>query len=52
MHNSKNELLITGAAGFIGSHVAEKIAISGRNLLLVDNFDSFLYEKKIKECKV
>jgi UDP-glucuronate 4-epimerase len=45
-HVNKN-ILITGAAGFIGSHVAEKLLTHGYNVLGIDNFDSF-YSKEIK----
>ncbi|MCX6180965.1 MAG: GDP-mannose 4,6-dehydratase [Bacteroidetes bacterium] len=40
--------LITGCAGFIGSHLAEKLLEQGNNVLGIDNFDPF-YDKKIKE---
>jgi nucleoside-diphosphate-sugar epimerase len=40
-------ILITGVAGFIGSHVAEKLLAQGHNVVGIDNFDSF-YAKEIK----
>jgi UDP-glucuronate 4-epimerase len=45
-HVNKN-ILITGAAGFIGSHVAEKLLSRGYNVLGIDNFDNF-YAKEVK----
>jgi len=31
------KVLITGAAGFIGSHMAERMALSGSDVIGVDN---------------
>ena len=41
-------ILITGVAGFIGSHTAEKFLSQGHEVLGIDNFDSF-YPREIKE---
>ncbi len=40
--------LITGAAGFIGSHVAERLLARGDRVIGLDNFDPF-YSRGIKE---
>jgi len=40
--------LITGAAGFIGSHVSEALLGSGWRVIGVDNFDAF-YDPAIKQ---
>ncbi|MCC6413974.1 MAG: GDP-mannose 4,6-dehydratase [Saprospiraceae bacterium] len=40
-------VLITGAAGFIGSHLAEKLLRDGHRVLGIDNFDPF-YDTDIK----
>jgi len=40
--------LITGAAGFIGSHVAERLVSLGLEVVGVDNFDPF-YPEEIKK---
>ncbi len=39
--------LITGASGFIGSHLAQHLLRNGHSVINVDNFDSF-YDYKIK----
>lgn len=44
----KQTMLITGAAGFIGSHLAERLLNEGRRVVGVDNFDPF-YPRKLKE---
>ena len=41
-------ILVTGVAGFIGSHLCEKLLEGGHNLVGFDNFDSF-YERSVKE---
>ena len=35
--------LITGVAGFIGSHVAQELLVKGNNVLGIDNFNPVLY---------
>jgi len=40
-------ILITGIAGFIGSHLGEKLISTGHNIIGIDNFDPF-YAKKSK----
>jgi UDP-glucuronate 4-epimerase len=43
--NSK--LFVTGGAGFIGSHLCERLLKDGADIICLDNYDSF-YDKKIK----
>ncbi len=44
----KQGILVTGAAGFIGSHVSEALIGRGHELTGVDNFDPF-YARDVKE---
>ena len=39
--------LVTGGAGFIGSHVAEELLIRGERVIVVDNFNDY-YDPAIK----
>lgn len=41
-------VLVTGAAGFIGSHVSEALVAAGRAVVGYDNFDPF-YDRALKE---
>lgn len=41
------QILLTGAAGFIGSHLSEKLLQLGHTITAVDNFDNF-YSREIK----
>lgn len=49
-------VLVTGAAGFIGSHVAEALLHSGRDVIGVDNFDPFyaraLKARNVRDCRL
>jgi UDP-glucuronate 4-epimerase len=45
------KILLTGAAGFIGSHVAECLLSHGHEVTGIDNFDDF-YSRSIKEQNV
>jgi UDP-glucuronate 4-epimerase len=42
------KILLTGAAGFIGSHVAERLVARGDAVVGLDNFDPF-YDRAVKE---
>lgn len=46
--SSDAPVLVTGAAGFIGSHVSQRLLALGRRVVGFDNFDSF-YPREIKE---
>lgn len=41
-------LVVTGAAGFIGSHLTERLLADGHRVVGVDNFDPF-YPRAVKE---
>lgn len=44
-------ILITGGAGFIGSHVARSLAEAGQRVVVVDNFNDY-YDPAIKYANV
>jgi UDP-glucuronate 4-epimerase len=44
-------ILLTGAAGFIGSHLAERLLTMGNSVIGIDNYDPF-YSRKIKEANL
>lgn len=44
-------VLITGGAGFIGSHVAERVLAGGARVTVLDNFDPF-YDARAKESNL
>jgi UDP-glucuronate 4-epimerase len=41
-------ILVTGAAGFIGSHVCEALVAGGHRVTGVDSFDGYLYPAEVK----
>jgi UDP-glucuronate 4-epimerase len=43
-----NRILVTGAAGFIGSHLCEALLAAGHEVTGLDNFDPF-YPRAVKE---
>jgi UDP-glucuronate 4-epimerase len=44
-------VLVTGSAGFIGSHLAERLLVRGDRVVGLDNFDAF-YPRAIKETNL
>jgi UDP-glucose 4-epimerase len=45
------QILVTGGAGFIGGHLAERFARDGHDVVVLDNFDPF-YDLDIKQHNV
>ena len=46
-----DDILITGGAGFIGSHLAERLLREGRRLAIVDNLDDY-YPQELKRANL
>lgn len=44
-------ILVTGAAGFIGFHVAQRLAASGRDVIGIDNLNAY-YDPALKQARV
>lgn len=47
MAEKKKEIIVTGGAGFIGSHLVEKLLGNNYAVTVIDNFDAF-YPKQVK----
>ncbi len=43
-------VLVTGAAGFIGSHTCERLVAAGHRVTGIDAFDSYLYPAEVKRA--
>jgi UDP-glucuronate 4-epimerase len=41
-------VVVTGAAGFIGSHTTERLVAAGHRVTGIDSFDSYLYPAAVK----
>ena len=44
-------ILVTGAAGFIGSHVIEKLCARGDKVIGIDSVNDY-YDPKLKEARL
>jgi UDP-glucuronate 4-epimerase len=51
MPMSDGPILVTGAAGFIGFHVARRLLESGRKVVGLDNLNAY-YDPKLKEARL
>ncbi len=48
---SDNTVLVTGAAGFIGFHTAQRLLKAGRRVVGLDNLNNY-YDPKLKEARL
>ncbi|VAX39073.1 dTDP-glucose 4,6-dehydratase [hydrothermal vent metagenome] len=51
MVQQSSTIVVTGAAGFIGSHVATALVARGERVVGIDNFDPY-YDRAIKEANL
>src|SRR3989344_2764609 len=49
METKKKTILVTGGAGFIGSHLCEKYLAEGHQVIAIDNLQATMKPKHIKK---
>jgi UDP-glucuronate 4-epimerase len=47
----QDSILVTGAAGFIGFHVARRLLENGRKVVGLDNLNAY-YDPKLKDARL
>lgn len=45
-------VLVTGGAGFIGSHLSESLILNGHEVTVIDSLSDFLYSRDLKEMNI
>ena len=51
MNKSKNKIIVTGSAGFIGSSLCIKLLERGDSIIGIDNHNDY-YDPKIKDARI
>ena len=46
------KVLVTGAAGFIGSHLVERLLREGCQVIGLDSFDTYVYDAETKRSNL
>ena len=46
-----NKILVTGAAGFIGFHLSQKLLANGENIIGIDNLNNY-YDVNLKQARL
>jgi UDP-glucuronate 4-epimerase len=46
------KILVTGGAGFIGSHLSKRLVEAGHQVVIVDDFSDIVYEPALKELRL
>lgn len=46
-----SKILLTGCAGFIGSHTLDRLLADGHDVIGIDNFDPF-YARSLKDANI
>ena len=49
-YTARVRIVVTGAAGFIGSHTCERLVARGHDVTGLDSFDGFLYPADVKRA--